>query len=112
MRLKAGLSRNFFYKEPKHGRRVDKLEPLARELDWSLSELLGDRGLDQFAKAFGWAMELLREDPDTPEREALTINYAKAIYAWLDERRAAGEPELVDKEAALSLLRRLHRIRR
>jgi len=94
---RAGVSRNFLYARPQHGRRLDRLEALARQLDWTLPELLGgsapqtatfDRALHRHA--YRMAADLLRYRDDTAERAALTATVADAIYPWLVDRRSKG----------------------
>ena len=106
MLRRAGVSRNFLLAAPKHGRRIDRLEAIARELDWTLPELLGsaeaaatvDPGLN--AHALRMAADLLRYRNDTPAREQLIATIAAAIYPWLVDRRSRGLPLLVGEEDA------------
>src|SRR5690242_17913701 len=92
----AGVSRAFLSRKPKHGRRLDRLEALAAELDWSLADLLGltvpariDTGL--LAKALRLAGQLAQRRP-AEQREALIPELVGFLYEWLVNRAADGHP--------------------
>jgi hypothetical protein len=107
---RAGVSRAFLSARPKHGRRLDRLEALARELNWTITDLLGlgvsprvDSAL--LAKALRLAARLVQRQPAGGERDALTAEFATAIYEWLVKRAAEGHPVIAeDDEASLSLI--------
>jgi hypothetical protein len=106
----AKISRAFLAARPKHGRRLDRLEALARELNWTLADLLGmgvspriDPAL--LAKALRLAARLVQRQPAGGERDTLTAEFATVIYEWLVKREAEGHPVIAeDDEASLSLI--------
>lgn len=109
---KAGVSDNFLYLTPKHGRRSDKLEALARELGWTIAELLGEKAspfdAQMHAQSVRLALRLVRRHPPPAGASAeaeLVGKVSTVIYSWLTARAANGQPLLLgDDEAALSLI--------
>jgi hypothetical protein len=105
----AGISRGFLNAKPQHGRRLDRLEALARELNWTLADLLGlkvtriDPAL--LAKAVRMAGRLAQRRPEGGDRDQLIAGLAAAVYEWLARRAAEGQTVVEeDDEASLSLV--------
>jgi hypothetical protein len=89
----AGMAPDALNKAPKHGRRLDTFERLAKVCEWSLGEAMGfeepETAVDLMVRALQITRRGLRKLPLNDQLEGETI---ARVYDILAERRRRGLP--------------------